>query len=41
MDKIHKKESTRKIIKNSENFLLYTFLYHPHLNTIEQFFSQM
>ena len=38
---IHKKESTRKIIKNSGNFLLYTCPYHPRLNAIEQFFSQM
>jgi transposase len=38
---IHKKESTRKIIKDSGNFLLYTCPYHPRLNTIEQFFSQM
>ena len=38
---IHKKESTRKIIKDSGNFLLYTCPYHPRLNAIEQFFSQM
>ena len=38
---IHKKESTRKIIKNSGNYLLYTCPYHPRLNAIEQFFSQM
>ena len=36
-----KKESTRKIIKDSGNFLLYTCPYHPRLNAIEQFFSQM
>ena len=38
---IHKKESTRKIIKDSGNYLLYTCPYHPRLNAIEQFFSQM
>ena len=38
---IHKKESTRKIIKDSGNFLLYTSPYHPRLNAIEQFFNQM
>ena len=38
---IHKKESTKKIIKDSENYLLYTCPYHPRLNAIEQFFSQM
>ena len=38
---IHKKESTRKIIKDSGNHLLYTCPYHPRLNAIEQFFSQM
>jgi transposase len=38
---IHKKESTRKIIKDSENFLLYTCPYHPRLNAIENFFNQM
>ena len=38
---IHKKETTKKIIKDSGNFLLYTCPYHPRLNTIEQFFSQM
>ncbi len=38
---IHKKESTRKIIKDSENFLLYTCPYPPRLNAIENFFNQM
>jgi transposase len=38
---IHKKESTKKIIKNSGNFLLYTCPYHPRLNCIEQWFNQM
>jgi len=38
---IHKKETTKKIIKDSGNFLLYTCPYHPRLNAIEQFFSQM
>jgi len=38
---IHKKETTKKIIKDSGNFLLYTCPYHPILNAIEQFFSQM
>ena len=38
---IHKKESTKKIIKDSGNFLLYTCHYHPRLNAIEQFFSQI
>jgi len=38
---IHKKETTKKIIKDSGNFLLYTCPYHPRLNAIEHFFSQM
>jgi hypothetical protein len=38
---IHKKKSTRKIIKDSGNHLLYTCPYHSRLNAIEQFFSQM
>ena len=38
---IHKKESTKKIIKDSGNFLLYTCPYHPRLNAIEQFFNQI
>jgi len=38
---IHKKEETKKIIKDSDNFLLYTLPYHPRLNSIEQFFNQM
>ena len=38
---IHKKESTKKIIKDSGNYLLYTIPYHPRLNSIEQFFNQM
>ncbi len=38
---IHKKESTKKIIKDSGNFLLYTYPYHPRLNAIEKIFSQM
>jgi len=32
---IHKKESTKKIIKDSGIFLVYTCLYHPRLNSIE------
>jgi len=37
---IHKKNL--KIIKDSGNFLLYTYPYHPpRLNVIKQFFSQM
>jgi transposase len=38
---IHKKESTKQIIKESGNYLLYTCPYHPRLNSIEQFFNQM
>jgi transposase len=38
---IHKKESTKQIIKESENYLVYTCPYHPRLNSIEQFFNQM
>lgn len=39
--KIHKKEETINIIKDSGNYLLYTCPYHPRLNCIEQFFNQM
>lgn len=38
---IHKKEETRKIIKDSGNFLLYTLPYHPRLNCIENWFNQL
>jgi transposase len=38
---IHKKESTKKIIKDSGNFLVYTCPYHPRLNSIEQWFNQL
>jgi transposase len=38
---IHKKESTKKIIKDSGNFLVYTCPYHPRLNAIEQWFNQL
>ena len=38
---IHKKEETKKIIKDSGNFLLYTCPYHPRLNCIEQWFNQL
>ena len=38
---IHKKEETKKIIKNSGNYLLYTCPYHPRLNCIEQWFNQL
>ena len=38
---IHKRESTKQIIKDSGNFLVYTCPYHPRLNSIEQFFNQM
>ena len=38
---IHKKESTKQIIKESRNYLVYTCPYHPRLNSIEQFFNQM
>jgi len=38
---IHKKEETKKIIKDSGNFLLYTIPYHPRLNAIEQWFNQV
>lgn len=38
---IHKKEETRKIIKDSGNHLLYTLPYHPRLNSIEQWFNQL
>ena len=38
---IHKKETTKQIIKESGNFLVYTCPYHPRLNSIEQFFNQM
>ena len=33
---IHKKESTKNIINNSGNHLIYTCPYHPRLNSIEQ-----
>ena len=39
--KIHKKEETKQIIRESGNFLVYTCPYHPRLNSIEQFFNQM
>ena len=39
--KIHKKDETKKIIKDSGNFLLYTVQYHPRLNTIEHWFNQV
>ena len=38
---IHKKKSTKQIIRESGNFLVYTCPYHPRLNSIEQFFNQM
>lgn len=38
---IHKKESTKKIIKDSSNYLVYTCPYHPRLNCIEQWFNQL
>lgn len=38
---IHKKEETKKIIKDSGNFLLYTLPYSPRLNCIEQWFNQV
>jgi transposase len=38
---IHKKESTKQIIKERGNYLVYTCPYHPRLNSIEQFFNQM
>lgn len=38
---IHKKDSTKQIIKESGNYLLYTIPYHPRLNSIEQFFNQI
>jgi transposase len=38
---IHKKESTKQIIKETGNYLVYTCPYHPRLNSIEQFFNQM
>ena len=38
---IHKKEETKKIIKDSGNFLLYTCPYYPRLNCIEQWFNQL
>ena len=38
---IHKKETTKQIIKESGNYLVYTCPYHPRLNSIEQFFNQM
>jgi transposase len=38
---IHKKESTKQIIKESGNYLVYTCPYHPRLNSIEQLFNQM
>jgi transposase len=40
-EQIHKKESTKQIIKESGNYLVYTCPYHPRLNSIEQFFNQM
>ena len=38
---IHKKEETKNIIKKIKNNLLYTIPYHPRLNCIEQWFSQV
>lgn len=38
---IHKKEETKKIIKESGNFLLYTIPYHPRLNAVENWFNQV
>ena len=38
---IHKKESTKNIIINSGNYLIYTIPYHPRVNSIEQWFSQV
>ena len=38
---IHKTEKTKKIIRDSGNFVGYTVPYHPRLNTIEQFFNQL
>jgi hypothetical protein len=38
---IHKKESTKQIIKESGNYLVYNCLYHSRLNSIEQFFNQI
>ena len=38
---IHKKKETKKIIKDSGNFLLYTLPYHPRLNCIENWFNQL
>jgi len=38
---IHKKESTKNIIINSGNHLIYTIPYHPRLNCIENWFSQL
>ena len=40
-EQIHKKEETKKIIKDNGNFLLYKIPYHPRLNTIEQWFNQV
>jgi transposase len=37
---IHKKESTKQIIKESGNYLVYTCPYHPRLNSIEQFLTR-
>jgi transposase len=39
--KIHKTETTKKIIEKSGNHILYTCPYHPRLNAIEQFFNQL
>ena len=38
---IHKKDSTKNIINSSKNHIVYTVPYHPRLNCIEQWFSQV
>ena len=40
-DEYIKKGSSKQIIKESGNYLVYTCPYHPRLNSIEQFFNQM
>ena len=40
-DKIHKRDSVSRIIRESGNQLLYTLPYSPISNPIEQFFNQL
>ena len=39
--RIHKSKIIRETIEKNDNYLLYTFPYHPETNAIEEFFSQL